>query len=113
MITVTILKKNGQISELKATGHAGFGAEGEDIVCAGVSALLLNTINSLDAFTDAVFGCDVEEIDGGYLRFLISDDSLQDGQAQLLLRACELGLASIAEEYHEYARLIVQEIKIS
>ena len=36
-------------------GHAGFAAYGNDIVCAAVSALVINTVNSIEAFTEDTF----------------------------------------------------------
>ena len=39
MIKVEIFKKNGKISGYEVTGHSGTANRGEDIVCAGVSAL--------------------------------------------------------------------------
>ena len=32
--------------------HAGYAEEGEDIVCAAISALVINTVNSIETFTD-------------------------------------------------------------
>ena len=32
--------------------HAGYAQEGEDIVCAGISALVINTVNSIEDFTE-------------------------------------------------------------
>ena len=33
-------------------GHAGYAEEGYDIICAAVSALTVNTINSIEQFTE-------------------------------------------------------------
>ena len=33
-------------------GHAGYAEEGQDIVCAAVSALIITTVNSLEEFTE-------------------------------------------------------------
>ena len=41
--------------------HAGYAQEGEDIVCAGISALVINTVNSIEAFTEDEFTIDVDE----------------------------------------------------
>ena len=41
--------------------HAGYAEEGEDIVCAAISALVINTVNSIETFTDDVFQLDVDE----------------------------------------------------
>ena len=36
-------------------GHAGYADEGEDIICAAVSALALNFFNSVVAFSEDFF----------------------------------------------------------
>ena len=36
-------------------GHAGYAEPGQDIVCAAVSALVINTINAIEAFTEDDF----------------------------------------------------------
>ncbi len=36
-------------------GHAGYADEGEDIICAAVSALALNFFNSVETFTEDGF----------------------------------------------------------
>ena len=43
MIKVTVLEDSDRVvRELKLTGHAGYGEEGQDIVCAAVSALVFS-----------------------------------------------------------------------
>ena len=52
MIKVTIYKdKDNLITGFKVLGHAGYGQEGNDVVYAAVSALVINTINSIEYFT--------------------------------------------------------------
>ncbi len=50
------------MKNLFSKGHAGYAEEGQDIVCAAVSALIITTVNSLEKFTDDKF--DVQEKDG-------------------------------------------------
>ena len=40
MITVTVSKKNSSYTEFVSRGHAGYAEEGQDIICAAVSALI-------------------------------------------------------------------------
>ena len=48
MITVTFHKtKAGEYKDFLCSGHAGYDDYGKDIVCASVSVLVINTINSL------------------------------------------------------------------
>ena len=42
MITITVKKRNGNYLEFVSKGHAGYAEEGQDIVCAAVSVLVIN-----------------------------------------------------------------------
>ena len=52
MINITVKKRNGSYLDFLSRGHAGYAEEGQDIVCAAVSALIITTVNSLEKFTD-------------------------------------------------------------
>ena len=55
MITITVKKRKGNYLEFESKGHAGYAEEGHDIVCAAVSVLVINTVNSFEAFTEDQF----------------------------------------------------------
>ena len=73
---------------------------GDSIVCAAVSALTLNCINSINEFTDCVFVCDHDE-NGGFVDFQIP--SVKNGgfdyDADLIFNCLLLGLSGIQAEY--------------
>ncbi len=49
MIHIVINRaENGCITGFTSRGHAGYAEKGEDIVCAAVSMLVINTINSIE-----------------------------------------------------------------
>ncbi len=51
MIKVVIEKNKAKVKKVTISGHAKFSKKGEDIVCAGVSAIsfgILNTLNKVD-----------------------------------------------------------------
>ncbi len=76
-------------------GHAGFDIFGKDIVCAGVSALAINTVNSIEKLTQDRFTYQVDQKMGLLeLRFL----SKISKEATLLLDSLWLGLNGIKEE---------------
>ena len=53
MIKITIYQnQSGKYERLHCIGHAGFAKAGEDIVCAGISALVINTLNAIEKLTD-------------------------------------------------------------
>ncbi|MCI7129399.1 MAG: ribosomal-processing cysteine protease Prp [Lachnospiraceae bacterium] len=77
-------------------GHAGYADAGEDIVCAGISTLVINTINSIEALTVTKILADADEGDGSiYVNF----PSGCDKQAKLLVDAMILGLQGIQTNY--------------
>lgn len=105
MIVVRIFRNHsGLIQSFKIKGHAGYAKAGEDIVCAGVSAVTVGTVNSIEALTDITLNCDMHN---GFLSGVIPliEDELTGGKMQLLLESMVVMLNSIAESYGEYIRI--------
>ena len=103
MIQFTLLKnKSGNLRGFRCTSH------GKDIVCAAVSALTMNTINSIEVFSDCKFNVDFNE-DGGFMEFLITDEKIEPAAA-LLLDSLDLGICSIAAEYENEFEIFVKEV---
>ncbi|MGM0123650.1 hypothetical protein IGI37_001023 [Enterococcus sp. AZ194] len=98
---------SGQIVSFTLTGHAGAGTEGNDIVCAGVSALAVSAINGIDALAGFEPIVDVNEIDGGYLYAEVVSGMTQEQNniAQILLENLLLGLQAMEEENTEYIQI--------
>ena len=107
MVNVTIYKKENQITGFEILGHAGFAKRGKDIVCAGISALVVNTINSIEQLTEDKFTCEVEEKSGD-VRFHMVDEISDD--AQLLLKSLEIGVLGILELYKKYITVNFREV---
>jgi len=106
MISVIVEKTEGRWHSLHSIGHAGYAQAGEDIVCAAVSALLINACNSLEAFTDDTF--EGEEADGK-LELTFPDGLSEKGS--LLMDSLLLGLQQIEEEYgSEFLSVIITEV---
>ena len=106
MITITVKKRNGNYLEFVSKGHAGYAEEGQDIVCAAVSVLIINTVNSLEAFTDDKFAA---REDHGIVE-LILEGSVSD-KTTLLLDSMILGLRDIQTQYgNEFIRLKIEEV---
>ena len=77
-------------------GHSGYADAGSDIVCAGISTLVINTINALDALTSTVVLADADEADG------MIDVNFPKGcnaDGKLLVDAMILGLQGIQKNY--------------
>lgn len=96
MIKVSVEKKDNSYKRIICDGHAGFDEYGRDIVCAAVSVLVLNTLNSIDHFTDDKMMVDQKE-DGGYILAAFPEE-ISD-QTKLLLDSMVLGLETIRDEY--------------
>ena len=48
MISISVKRSHKAILELVIQDHAGYGAIGVDLVCAGVSAIAIGALNALD-----------------------------------------------------------------
>ena len=97
MIEITRIKnENGENIGFRCVGHAGFARHGKDIVCASVSSLVLNTINSIEAFTEDKFSCAQEE-KSGLIEFIIVSEVSKE--SALLMDALFLGLTQIQNDY--------------
>lgn len=108
MIRVTIYQNSKQrILGFHVQGHAGYAESGSDIVCAAVSVLTQNAVNSIEQFTKDIFTIKVDE-KLGKLYFKIDADYSKE--TELLLNSLILGLQGIEEEYMEYIDVIFEEV---
>jgi uncharacterized protein YsxB (DUF464 family) len=97
MIQVERIKnEHGENIGFRVNGHAGFARRGRDIVCAGVSALVINTMNSIEEFTEDKFSCKQEE-KSGLIEFIIVSEVSKE--ASLLMDSLFLGLKNIEHDY--------------
>jgi len=115
MIKVIIYEtNNNHIGRFTISGHSGYDIKGQDIICAAVSVLGQNTLNSLVE----VCGIKEDEIDyfideeKGFLDARVPRD-LDEGtrmKAETVLRTLELGIKSIMESYPGYITLKYGEV---
>src|SRR6185437_7382930 len=106
MIKVEVSRKaDGTIASFKMRGHAEYADHGQDIVCAGASAVAFGSINALFALTEVEPV--IEQSEGGYLKCTIPDHlsgkSLE--KAQLLLEGMLVSLQTIERDYQKYIRV--------
>jgi uncharacterized protein YsxB (DUF464 family) len=104
MIKVSIYKNvDNLITGFSLSGHADYSQYGSDIVCAAVSVLVINTINSIENFTSAKFQLKQDEKKGIIELHMVLPIS---SNASLLLNSMVLGLHGIEKEYMDkYIRL--------
>ncbi len=113
MVEVTVLtdSEQGYIG-VCMSGHAGLAApcqvEGQEQVCAAVSALTLNMANSVEHFTEDLFEAEENDESGGFrFRFTASISS----ESKLLMNSFIFGLLNIEEEYGEpYIKIRFKEV---
>ncbi len=109
MTTITIIKsKSGNYKGMTCSGHAGYAKAGNDIVCAAVSMLVINTINSLEALTGTEMQVFTNQ-EEGYIdcKFLTE---LNEG-GTLLMDSLVLGLNGTVEEYgKKFLKLKFKEV---
>ena len=71
---------------------------GEGIACAAVSMLAINTINSIESFTEDDIMYEYNEESGGYMKFALTGEAASIGTA-ILLKSLELGLTHVQQMY--------------
>lgn len=91
-------------SGITITGHANYAEAGKDIVCAGVSTLVQNLIQSIEELTADKIQYDMQP---GTVH--IKYGNLSE-QAQLLADSFFVGVRLIADEYPDNVK-IVQALK--
>ena len=109
MTNITIFRdKNQNVLGFECIGHAGFAGYGQDVVCAGISILVQNTINSIQTYTEEGFSCEADEKSGD-IRFHFSD--VPEHDAALLINSMILGLQGIQSSYgKKFLRLQFKEV---
>ena len=97
MTTITITKSSeDNFKKIECKGHAGFADRGEDIVCAAISVLTINLLNSIEKFTDDGIVITQDEKKG---LITLEFKDTPSKEADLLMKSYELGVNSIFEQY--------------
>lgn len=85
---------------LTVSGHAGYAETGKDIVCAGVTVLVENLIDSIEGLTSDTIQY---EISPG--RVDIHFKNLSEA-GKLLVDSFFLGISGILQDFPEYVKII-------
>ena len=109
MIKIIIRTKKEEYIGFSSIGHAGYAESGSDIVCAAVSVLILNTVNSIEQFTSDIFRIETDEKQGV---FEFEFHTIPSKEAKLLFSSMVLGISSLVEdeEYNEYLSILFEEV---
>lgn len=109
MIKVLIIKEAENIKQLTVHGHAGYAESGYDIVCAGVSSVVIGTINAIDKLvSDVVFDLSYNEDETGHITYRSMKSTDEE---QLLLNSIIVSLTAIKENYSEFIDIQTREVK--
>ncbi|PAV27612.1 hypothetical protein CIL05_21040 [Virgibacillus profundi] len=103
MIHVTVFRANNQIKAFELSGHAESGPYGYDLVCAGVSAVSIGTVNAVMELCEA--NLKIKQGDeGGYLHVSLPDSINREmmDKVQLLFEGMLISLKSIENEYNQF-----------
>ena len=106
MIRVAIARERAsrRIVGFRVEGHALFAESGKDIVCAGVSAVSVGTVNA----AEAVVGVELPaRMESGLLHVVVPNElpEAQRDSLQLLLESMVVMLQTIEQSYGKHIRL--------
>lgn len=110
MTKVTIYKtKAGEYRKFTCDGHAAYANYGQDIVCAAISVLVINTVNSLEEITKEPIQVEANEKAGRILCTFLKE-SLQETSVALM-DSLVLGLSRIEAQYgKKHCKLTFKEV---
>ncbi len=101
MIKVVITRSDGEILEIKISGHAYSGEPGHDLVCAGVSSVVFGTLNSLED-VDKAFKFTINEEEGLTIVTPLYRPSYKN---KIVLEVLITSLETIEASYGKYLRI--------
>lgn len=109
MIRINILRDNdGFIWQFTIRGHSEFGQYGEDIVCAGVSAVAYTAVGALAELAGIKNYIEKE----GYMKCKIPTDVEENLKPciRIILETMVIGLKQIENEYRDYVVIEEEEV---
>ena len=114
MINITIYNNiMHQCIGFDVEGHAGYAQRGNDVVCAAVSTLVINTINSIERLTSDKTSCTQDE-EKGIIEYRL--ESPISHEADILIRSMIFGLQDIQDDenynskFNSYIDITYEEV---
>ena len=101
MTTIVIFKSNDSYKGFTCMGHSGFGLSGSDIVCASISILVINTINSIEELAKEKIVTESNENEG-FIECHFPDQI--NDKTKLLMDSMVMGLKEIEQNYGKRKR---------
>ena len=100
MIKIQINKTSNKYSSLIVSGHSNYDEHGKDIVCAGVSAIVIGGINAL-AINDK--NAISYRVDDGYVNLDVLN--IMNDNIQLIIDTIVIQLRTLEESYKKYVKI--------
>ena len=109
MVHVTVIRERGTPVGFELTGHADQGAYGEDIVCAGISAI---TETALLGITDVLKLDAATAREDGHVRCELSRGTAPEDmeKAAVVFDTMIAGLTSLQQAYPKYLKFSYREV---
>ncbi|MBQ7365454.1 MAG: ribosomal-processing cysteine protease Prp [Clostridia bacterium] len=108
MTKFVFYKRDGVYYGFRESGHTGFGEEGDDILCAALSAMTMLLINAIEVSyaSDVEYTIDDDSADITFFARGALDEFEQDEKKRYAVRgamyAFYLQINDLLEEYYDY-----------
>lgn len=113
MIKVFLCKEQDIFVGTQVTGHANFAEHGQDIVCAAVSVLTINTENTLNGILKLKEDQLKVIQEDNLIAVSINPEKLKEEQlkdTQLIFKSFELGIQNMVRQYPQFIELFYKEV---
>lgn len=108
MTKVKIKRKGGSIIEVECDGHTGYGAEGEDIVCAALSSIVQTALLGILQVAGVQAGYERDETKG-YLKITVPEaiSPSKRHDADVILNTMMIGIGDLYEGFSDFIEMEV------
>ena len=109
MTQITFYRTAAEYTGFTCSGHAQFADYGKDIVCAAISALVINTVNSLEQIAGEKISVETDA-ENGVIRCRFLEHPLKEASG-VLVDSLVLGISQIEKQYgNKHCKLIFEEV---
>lgn len=111
MTNVTVYKKGKHIMRVVCDGHTGYGAAGEDIVCAALSSIVQTAVLGLVSVAAINIKLDRKD-EEGFLEFALPEglNETKQQKADVILETMLLGVSDLHEGYSDFIELEINGV---
>jgi len=98
----------GRLGAVAASGHAGFGEYGDDVVCAAVSAVLQAARLGLSEFAGGV----TARQESGQFELELNEAARDRESVRAIVTTAELAIEQIARRYPGHVRIVRAQLEV-